>query len=275
MKTYEIKLILVLALGVVLLFSCGHTNNANQSGTLITSNPADGQSDPKMEADTTNVHDHVILNKLLRKYVSAEGIVDYKGFINDSLEFNKYLNLLALNPPQKKWTDDQVKAYWINAYNAYTVQLIIRGYPVKSIKDLGGSVYKVNTPWDQKFIHIGDEVYDLNNIEHGILRKDFEEPRVHFAVNCASVSCPRLRNEAYLAEKLDSQLDDQARLFMNYKPKNNITAEKAELSKIFSWFRGDFKKTGTVIDFINKYSDVQISDATEITYLDYDWNLNE
>lgn len=274
MKTYEIKLILVLSIGVFMLFSCGQPKNASQSGKLLTSTSKSSE-EPKMEADTTNVHEHIIFNELLSKYVSVEGVVDYKGFIQDSLEFNKYLNLLALNPPQKKWSDNQIKAYWINAYNAYTIQLIIRGYPVKSIKDLGGSIYKVNTPWDIKFIHIGNEVYDLNNIEHGILRKDFEEPRVHFAVNCASVSCPRLRNEAYLPEKLDSQLDDQARLFINYTPKNNITNEKAELSKIFSWFRGDFKKDGTVIDFINKYSEVQITEETEISYLEYTWNLNE
>ena len=149
-------------------------------------------------------------------------------------------------------------------------------YPVESIKEIGGSIYKVNTAWDIKFIHIGDQTYDLNNIEHGIIRKDFDEPRIHFAVNCASVSCPRLRNEAYTGENLDNQLDDQARTFINNPEKNKIETNKAELSKIFLWFKGDFNKgKSNVISFINTYSVKKINKKTKISYQSYNWNLNE
>lgn len=275
MKTTKITAISVLILGLLVLISCAQEKEVAKAGGLITSATANKDGEFETEADTTNVHDHLIFNSLLNKYVTEEGKVNYKGFISDSLEFNKYLNLLALNHPDKTWSDDEIKAFWINAYNAYTIQLIIRNYPVKTIKDLGGSIYKVNTPWDLKFIHIGEETYDLNNIEHGILRADYEEPRIHFAVNCASVSCPRLRNEAYVSTKLDAQLDDQARKFINYDAKNDITPEMANVSKIFSWFGGDFKKNGTVKDFINQYSDVQIPEEVKLTFQEYNWNLNE
>jgi len=271
----KITAISFLILGIFSLISCAQEIEAAKAGGLITSKTANVDGIYETEADTTNVHDHQIFNDLLNKYVTEEGKVNYNGFVSDSLEFNKYLNLLALNHPNDTWTDDQIKAYWINAYNAYTIQLIIRNYPVKTIKDLGGSIYKVNTPWDIKFIHIGEETYDLNNIEHGILRSDYEEPRIHFAVNCASVSCPRLRNEAYVATKLDAQLDDQARKFINYDAKNDITAEKAEVSKIFTWFGGDFKKNGSVKDFINQYADIQIPEEVKLTFQEYNWNLNE
>ena len=117
---------------------------------------------------------------------------------------------------------------------------------------------------------------DLNNIEHGILRKDFEEPRIHFAVNCASVSCPKLRNEAYVGSRLDAQLNDQAKAFLADKGKNNIkNANEAKLSKLFKWFKGDFTKNGDLISFINKYSTVKLNKDANLDFLDYDWNLNE
>ncbi len=213
---------------------------------------------------------------LLSKYVDEEGHVNYAGIKSQENELDAYLKILSAHHPTDDWSKNEQLAFWINAYNAFTVKLIVKNYPVKTIKDLGGSIYKVNTPWDIKFIKIGEETYDLNNLEHGIIRKDFEEPRIHFAVNCASVSCPALRNEAYTADRLDEQLDDQAKNFINDKTKNQLTAENARLSKIFSWFRGDFSKgENTVIKFINTYSDVKISEKTKISYVDYDWNLNE
>jgi len=157
------------------------------------------------------------------------------------------------------------------------VQLIIKHYPVESIKDLGGSIYKVNTSWDIKFIKIGYEELDLNNIEHQKIRGQFKEPRIHFAVNCASVSCPRLRFEAYTAEKLDAQLTDQTKYFLSFKIKNDLSdPSQPKLSKLFSWYNGDFKLEGqTVIDFINKYASVKIPENANVDYLDYNWNLNE
>ncbi len=204
-------------------------------------------------------------------------MVNYKGFISDSLQLNKYLaSLEAAHPNEKNWTKDERLAYWINAYNAFTIRLIIRNYPVKTIKDLGGSIYRVNTPWDIKFINIEGETYHLNNIEHSIIRKEFSEPRIHFALVCAAKSCPKLRNEAYTAEKLNTQLDDQATHFFNSKSRNDITAENPKLSKLMDWYGGDFKNEAPdLTTYINKYSKVKIKEGVKFDYLVYDWSLNE
>ena len=218
---------------------------------------------------------HQQWDKLLKKHVNEAGMVNYKGFQKDKTEFDAYLKTLSDNAPQKSWSQKDQIAYWINAYNAFTVSLILQKYPVKSIKDIGGSIYKINTAWDIKFIKIGGEKYDLNNIEHKMLRKKFEEPRMHFAIVCASLSCAKLRREAYTGDKLDDQLEDQSKDFLNDKSKNNITAEKAQLSKYFSWYKGDFTKNGSLTDYINKYSKTKITGNTKISSLDYNWSLNE
>ena len=219
---------------------------------------------------------HDIFNNLLAKHVSDSGNVNYKGFIADSVRFNKYFELLENNnEPTKDWSSNKKKAFWINTYNAYTL-IVITNYPVKSIKDIGGSIYKVNTAWDIKLIKIGDEIYDLNNIEHQKIRGQFDEPRIHFAINCASVSCPKLLNEAFYPERLEEQLEQVTSEFVNDKKKNLITSEKATLSKIFSWYRGDFKlENEGVTDFINMYSEVKLNSNIDVDYMDYDWNLND
>lgn len=218
---------------------------------------------------------HDIWDQLLKTHVSEKGNVNYQGFVQDSAKLNQYLIQLALHHPEKDWASNEQKAYWINAYNAFTVQLIVRNYPTKSIKDLGGKIYKINTPWDLRFIHLGEETYDLNNIEHGILRKQWDDPRIHFAVNCASVSCPPLRNEAFVANRLEQQLDDAARKFLADPTKNIITPDRLQLSKIFSWFKGDFTKEGKLIAFLNRYTETQIQQDAKIQYLPYEWGLNE
>jgi hypothetical protein len=220
---------------------------------------------------------HAPFDKLLKQHVNENGKVNYKGFIQDSTHLNKYLKLLSNTSPQSNWSKNDQLAYWINAYNAFTIQLIIRHYPLKSIKDIGSKIKIpfVNTPWDIKFIRIGKETYDLNNIEHGILREKFNEPRIHFAIVCASVSCPKLLNEAYEGARLEQQLDKQARAFINDPTRNRITAKQADLSKIFSWFKGDFTKKGSLNDFINQYANLKITPNTKISSLNYNWNLNE
>ncbi len=219
---------------------------------------------------------HEIWNDILSRNVTDDGWVNYKGIKEESDNFYTYLDILNKNHPNhKNWTSDERLAYWINAYNAYTVQIIIENYPIESIKDIKKGIPFVNTVWDIKFIKIEGIEYDLNNIEHSILRKKFEEPRIHFAVNCASYSCPVLRGEAFVAERIDEQLTEQARLFLADKRRNIVTEDKAQLSKIFSWFGGDFKKNGSKLDFINKYSPVQIKKTADISYLDYNWTLNE
>ena len=222
---------------------------------------------------------HTIFNNLLHKNVTEDGHVNYKGFIKDSLALNQYLKLLASNPPNEKvWTRGEQMAYWINAYNAFTIKLITNYYPLKSIKDIGSSIQVpfINTPWDMKFITIGKEKMDLNNIEHGILRKKYNDPRIHMALVCASKSCPELLNEAYDPGRLDEQLNKQARVFLEDPKRNNIAAQSAQLSMIFNWYSMDFKKDGRSLnDFINTHSPKKIKGDTKITYLEYDWSLNE
>ncbi len=221
--------------------------------------------------------DHSEWSILLQKYVDDQGMVDYRGFVKDSLALNAYLDTLSDHLPNEKfWSRDQQLAYWINAYNAFTIQLIIRHYPVNSIKDIAGRIPLMNTPWDIKFIEIEGEAFDLNQIEHLIIRRQFEEPRIHFALVCAAISCPKLRREAYTAEKLDEQLDGAARDFFNSSDKNIITQDKAVVSPILKWYGGDFKAAAPSLrEFINRYSKTKIKAGVEIEFGDYDWSLNE
>lgn len=218
---------------------------------------------------------HEQWTNLLQKHVNPDGWVNYDGFIKDSLQLNNYLQQIESNyPNEKNWNREQILAYWINAYNAYTVQIVIRNYPVASIKDIKPGVAFLNSVWDIKFITIEGEQLDLNNIEHNILRK-MNEPRIHFAVNCASYSCPKLLNTAYEAATIDNQLNQQAIDFINDPKRNVITAEKADVSSIFNWFTGDFTNDGSLKDFLNKYSKVPITENTGINFLEYNWNLNK
>jgi Protein of unknown function, DUF547 len=222
---------------------------------------------------------HEIYDRLLKKHVTADGKVNYKSFSKDSVELNKYLKLLSVSPPDAKtWSRYEQMAYWINAYNAFTIKLILKYYPVASIKDIGSKrqIPFINTPWDIKFITIGKDKMDLNNIEHGNLRKNFDDPRVHMALVCASKSCPILLNEAYDAKRLDEQFAKQTKAFLTDPFRNKVTADKPQLSMLFKWYGMDFnKKDKTVRSFINTYSDVKIKPNAKLDYLDYDWGLNE
>lgn len=222
---------------------------------------------------------HAIYDALLKKYVSPEGRVNYKGFIKDSVLLNQYLTLISKSAPNPTtWSKNEQMAYWINAYNAFTIKLVIKYYPVVSIKDIGSKfqIPFVNTPWDIKFIRIGNEKMDLNNIEHGKLRKDFDDPRIHMVLVCASKSCPILLNEAYTPDKLDAQLNKQSRAYLADSFRNKISTDKAQLSMIFKWYSMDFnKKGGSARSFVNTHSNIQLSPKAAISYLDYDWGLND
>ncbi|MBB6325073.1 hypothetical protein FHS59_000688 [Algoriphagus iocasae] len=224
-----------------------------------------------------NGPNHTPWDELLKKHVDASGMVDYEGFVKDKAKLEAYLKTLSSKKPDKSWSREEQLAYWINAYNAFTVKLIVDNYPTKSIKDLGPAlkIPLVSDVWHYKFFQIEGEDFNLDEIEHGILRKDFDEPRIHFAVNCASISCPPLLNEAFVPSKLESQLNSQAEAFINGGTRNKISKNSVQLSSIFSWFKGDFTDNGTLIDFLNKYSKVKIDQNAKISYLDYDWNLNK
>ncbi|GAA4010619.1 DUF547 domain-containing protein [Hymenobacter fastidiosus] len=222
--------------------------------------------------------DHAQWDGLLKKCVNAQGMVNYAGFKADSTSLNTYLRQLKDNLPNSKWTEPEQLAYWINAYNAFTIQRVIRAYPLKSIKDLGGAKNLVNTVWDQAFIRLGDDKFTLNDIEQRIIRKKFADNRIHFALVCAAVSCPKLRQEAYVASRLSQQLDDQGREFVNNPAKNKLTpADKPEVSSIFNFYPGDFTKNGStsVQDVINRYATTRIKSDATLTYMTYNWALNE
>ncbi|MEP2026490.1 MAG: DUF547 domain-containing protein [Reichenbachiella sp.] len=221
---------------------------------------------------------HQAFDVLLKKYVDSTGGVNYKAFKNDEQKLNDYLVDMTTNPPTGEWEDNEKLTYWINVYNALTIQLILKYYPVESIKDIGSSIQIpfINTPWDIECFDIEDgKELSLNNIEHGIIRKDFEEPRIHFALVCAAVSCPKLMNEAYDASRLDAQLTIQTKEFLSNTTKNKISSDRLELSKLFSWYGGDFRKNGTLVDFLNQYTTVQIDDKAKTSFMDYNWSLNE
>jgi len=220
------------------------------------------------EQSPVQVHQHQIWDQLLKQFVSETGLVNYSGFKKNSARLDQYLELLQQNPVQESWSRSQRLAYWINAYNAFTVKLIVDHYPVASIRD-------IQRPWARKFIHFGDLSYSLDQIENQIIRPEFMEPRIHFALVCAAVSCPNLLNQAYLPEKLNEQLDQQTRYFINESGKNKLSPNLVELSKLFSWYGTDFTERGTLIDFINQYSEQPISDKAKIKYLEYNWDLND
>ena len=217
---------------------------------------------------------HEIWTVLLRKYVTEGGQVNYKGFIKEQSKMEEYLSLLSNTPPGSNWSEADKIAYWINAYNAFTVKLIMDNYPLKSIKDIGDGLPMISSPWDIKFFKIGDADFDLNTIEHEILRKHFEEPRIHFAINCASFSCPKLRNEAFESSQLNQQLEAQTKTFINNPDKNIINKEETKLSKLFSWFETDFTKKTTIKSFV-KQRHSAFNEQNDLQYLDYSWTLNE
>jgi hypothetical protein len=133
----------------------------------------------------------------------------------------------------------------------------------------------INTIWHRKFFRIGGQRFSLDRIEHKILRREFDEPRIHFGINCASYSCPPLRNEAFVPERIDEQLDEQARIFINNEIWNIIKNDEAKISRVFKWFQGDFTKKTSLISYLNRYSNNRLESDANISYMDYDWRLNE
>ncbi len=209
---------------------------------------------------------HAIWDELLRKFVDAKGWVNYRGLKKEQSRLEQYLQLLSSNPPQPSWSRAETMAFWINAYNAFTVKLILDHYPVSSITKIHNG-----QPWKVSWIRIGDKSYSLDEIENGILRPRYKEPRIHFAVNCAARSCPPLLNQAWTAQNLEANFEKQAKAFINNPTYNKITPNSAQLSKIFEWYAEDF---GDLIGFLNRYASVKIKPDARISYLEYDWSLN-
>jgi hypothetical protein len=246
-------------------------------------------------------HGHAAWTALLKKHVvvlrgGQATQVRYAGFTEsagDRVALQGYLGALSAVPAATftQWSRAQRMAFLINAYNAFTVELILTRYPsLQSIKDLG-TLFR--SPWKPQWIALLGGKVSLDDIEHEILRKRgaYDDPRVHFAVNCASVGCPALRDEAYVAERLEAQLDEQTQRFMADRTRNRYNAQngRLEVSRIFDWFGEDFRLghrgIASLPAFFARHADA-LADApaeraqirsmqVEITFLDYDWKLND
>jgi len=230
---------------------------------------------PAAQGWSATTVDHSIFAGLLEKYVK-HGRVDYRGFKSEEAELDRYLKVLEKTDPNHLDRNEQF-AFFINAYNAWTIKLILSGYPgVSSIKDLG-STFK--SPWKKKIARIDGEVITLDHIEHDILRPRFKDPRVHFAINCAALSCPPLNSEPYWGNTLDRKLDAMSRAFVNDPEKNYLKDRALHVSRIFKWFGEDF--SDDVIGFFLKYAQNDLKQELEanrgnikVKYLYYDWSLN-
>lgn len=242
-----------------------------------------------------NLPDHAPWTTLLVNCVSPtkgqhSTAVDYDCFSARRPALQNYLDALSAVSAQAftAWPRDRQLAFLINAYNAWTVELILRAWPdLESIRDLGSFL---RSPWKKTFIPLLGRQLSLDDIEHGMIREPgrFDEPRIHFAVNCASVGCPALRREAYTETLLEAQLEDQTNSFLADPGRNRLRDGRLELSSIFKWYGDDFRKSwrgsNSLEGFLVGYSDalgltsVQAGDlaagALPIVYLDYDWRLN-
>ena len=221
---------------------------------------------------------HANWDELLKKRVTENGKVKYAEFnIAEKEKLSEYLGMLAKNLPDDSWSVQEEMAYWINMYNAVTVRLILDHYPIKSIDELQ-PLFRIPgfySIWHITYLDQEQEKWSLDEIEHDILRKKFNDPRIHFAINCASKSCPKLLNEAYVSDRLEQQLEAQATYFVNHPFYNEIAPNKLVLSKIFSWFESDFTKDGSLISFLNQYAEINIEKEAELDFKRYNWELNE
>lgn len=241
-------------------------------------------------------HSHAAWTLLLKKHVllldgGKASQLRYAGMAADRAALKAYTESLSAVSATafQAFSKPQQMAFLINAYNAFTVELILTRYPkLASIRDLGSLL---SNPWKPKFIALLGTEMSLDNIEHDTLRAKgrYDDPRIHFAVNCASVGCPMLREEAFVAERLDAQLDEQALRFLSDRSRNRLAEGKLMVSKIFDWYGGDFKAGYRGINslpaFLARYAN-QLADApaerdrireqkVDIGFLDYDWKLND
>lgn len=221
--------------------------------------------------------DWSLYDELLSEYVKPgekagleANLVDYSGLRTDA-RFNALVEIIRAFPVESLEGDEEHLAFYINAYNILTIRLILDHWPVDSIKDIGGFF---KGPWDIAVLENSGGKLTLDNIEHDIIRS-IPEPRIHFAVNCASLSCPDLRREAYRATRLDEQLDDQVRRFLHQKGKGIvINNRQVRVSRIFDWYEEDFDREGGVKSFVRQYRPDIPAERVEAS-IRYDWSLND
>jgi len=236
---------------------------------------------------------HARWQSLLQRHVSWQGdggasSVDYAGFARDRASLRQYLASLAKvsTSQYQRWPEPQRQAFLINAYNAATVELVLDGWPqIRSIKERGNWL---RSPWQRPFVTLLGELRSLDDIEHTLLRgaPGFAEPRIHFAVNCASLGCPALRPEPYVGERLDAQLQDQTIRFLGDRSRNRFdrVGARLQISRIFDWYAQDFAEMGGVPGFLAQNAQLLGLNSAEsaslrqgriaISFLPYDWSLN-
>ncbi len=236
-------------------------------------------------SDATETVNHAPWTKFLQQYVkpNADGIhrIAYNQVSPVARQaLNGYINTLA-NTPVSRLNRHQQRAYWINLYNALTVQTVLAHYPVKSIRDIRISPgwFSVG-PWDKKLVQIESEKLSLNDIEHRILRPIWQDPRIHYALNCASLGCPNLQPRAFTADNSEALLDTAAREFINHPRAVSVRDGRLHVSSIYVWFGEDFGDGETgLLSHLRKYTAeplaTKLRDVKGIASHDYDWALND
>lgn len=235
-------------------------------------------------ASTVTV-DNSVWTDFLTTYVAAGPddvmLVNYRAVTDaDRSALQGYIDRLEATDPTTLTSDDQL-AFWINLYNAVTVNLILAEYPVDSIRDIKDGLFDVGGPWNDKRTTVNGIELTLNDVEHSIVRPIFADPRIHYAVNCASIGCPDLRPQAFEGDTLDASLTEQARAYINHPRGISVNKRgKITASSIFNWYGSDFGvNEAEVLDHIRQYAEPtlleQLEGATKISKYSYDWSLNE
>ncbi len=219
--------------------------------------------------------DNSIYAELLYDYVDDKGLVDYDGLKKDEAKLDAYLEILS-STKRSELSRDELYAFYINVYNAFTLKLILMHYPVDSIRDIGNII---RGPWKQEIVILEGDKYHLDNIEHDILRPDFQDARVHFAVNCSAMSCPPLLGEPFTGAKLQQQLDDVTYAFINDPKWTWVDGDELHVTRIMKWFNEDFQPDE--VAFVKQYAKGELKaklealgDKVDVEYQDYDWALN-
>ena len=280
------KSILLIGILVTLaISSCANLVNSSQT-------PAENSTKKKeLKVAANQSFDYQDYAEVLQTYVDKAGLVDYAGLQANRGQLDRFNQSLGAVTPETyaAWNEAEQIAFLSNAYNAFTLQSIIDQDPIKdSIRDIRGV-------WNKRKFNVAGEEKTLDNIEHDTLRKDFNEPRIHVALVCAAISCPPLRNEPYLAEKLDAQLNDQTAKFAQSGKGFSIDSQddQVNLSSIFKWYGKDFIETygvdnefdgneqqRAVLNYFStqlnpQYSQFLKQNEYKVKYLDYDWSLNK
>jgi hypothetical protein len=215
-------------------------------------------------------HSYAVYGSLLKEYVINKGVLYNELKKTPAVIDNTKAFFESVSKKEfRQFSTEQQIAFLINAYNFYTLELIVNNLPLKN------GIRDITSPWKQKFIKILDSNLSLDNIEHDILRKEYKEPRIHFALVCASISCPSLINKPFIAQNLSNMLDNVAKDFLLDETKNKIDKKTLYLSKIFDWYGSDFKVNYAegYIGYIKEVLNLK-EERYKIKFLDYNWNLN-